>query len=124
MVLYDADCGFCIRSARLLRRLDREGQLDIMPLQHAAETMADVPDLDALLEAMHVRDAAGRWSTGGAAWVRISQEIALLRPLGFLGRLPIIRRLVEPTYALVADNRHRLSRLLGHDGCHIDQGKP
>ncbi|CAN5450975.1 hypothetical protein BH20CHL6_BH20CHL6_05860 [soil metagenome] len=123
-VLYDGDCGFCTRSADLLRRLDRQGRLDLIPLQLAAETMADVPDTDALLEAMHVRDARGRWSVGGAAWIRISQEIALLRPIGLLARLPIIRRLVEPTYALVADNRHRLSRLLGDDACRLDRGKP
>jgi hypothetical protein len=29
-----------------------------------------------------------------------------------LGRLPVVNRLVEPMYRLVARHRHRLSRLL------------
>ena len=70
---------------------------------------------------MHVRDGTGEWSVGAAAWVRIAREIALLRPLGAVARLPVLRRLVEPTYALVAGNRQRISRLLGDDACDINR---
>jgi predicted DCC family thiol-disulfide oxidoreductase YuxK len=123
-VFYDADCGFCTRSARLLRRLDHGRRLQLTPLQLATEATRDAPPLDVLLHAMHVRDGAGRWSVGGAAWLRIAQDVPLLRPLGFLAQLPVIRALVEPTYAVVAGNRHRISRLLGDEACPIAERKP
>jgi predicted DCC family thiol-disulfide oxidoreductase YuxK len=66
---------------------------------------------------MHVRDAAGRWSIGGAAWLRIADALPALRPLAWFARLPFMRPLVEPVYAVIANNRHRLSRVLGDDAC-------
>jgi 3-demethoxyubiquinol 3-hydroxylase len=120
-VFFDADCGFCAHSASVLRRLDRSHRLSLVPLQRAAGAAPDAPDIDVLLASMHVRDRAGRWSVGGAAWVRIAHEFPLLRPLAFLARLPGLRSLVEPAYALVARNRHRISRLLGDDACAISQ---
>jgi predicted DCC family thiol-disulfide oxidoreductase YuxK len=122
-VFFDADCGFCAHSASVLRRLDRRRRLSLVPLQRAAEVVPDAPPIDALLESMHVRDQAGRWIVGGAAWLRIADEIPLLRPLEYLARLPGFRSLVEPTYALVARNRHRISRLLGDDACSIPQAR-
>jgi predicted DCC family thiol-disulfide oxidoreductase YuxK len=121
LVLFDGDCGVCTSSARWLGRLDRHGRLELIPLQ-AALGMPDAPSIDVLLDAMHVRDSDGGWSVGGAAWIRISREVALLRPFGLLARLPLLRRFVEPTYALVARNRHRISRALGADACRIDPG--
>jgi predicted DCC family thiol-disulfide oxidoreductase YuxK len=66
---------------------------------------------------MHVRDEHGRWSTAGAAWIRIGREIDLPRPVALLAGLPGMRRFIEWAYALVAGNRHRLSRLLGDAAC-------
>jgi predicted DCC family thiol-disulfide oxidoreductase YuxK len=122
-VLYDSHCGICSRSARLLRRLDRAGRLHLMPLQAAGE-LAGVPPLDVLFDAIHVRDEHGRWSVGGAAWTRIGQEVTVLRPLAFLAALPVIRTFVEWTFALVARNRHRLTRLLGNDVCQVEPRTP
>lgn len=116
LVLYDADCGICTRSARLLRRLDRRARLHLLPFQAAGE-MADAPPIDVLREALHVRDEDGSWHVAGAAGIRIGQEITLLRPLALMARIPLIRRFVDRTYALVADNRQGISRVLGDDGC-------
>jgi len=119
LVLYDADCGICTHTARILRRLDRARRLDLTPLQVVAG-MPDTPSLEVLLRSIHVRGAGEPWSVGGAAIVRISHEIGVLRPLGFVAGLPLLRRLVEPAYALVASNRHRISRLFGLDVCAVD----
>jgi predicted DCC family thiol-disulfide oxidoreductase YuxK len=100
----------------LLRRLDRARRLDLIPLQDAS-TFPDAPPEAALLERMHVRDAAGYWSIGGAAWLRIANVVPALRALAWFASLPVIRPLVEPVYSLIANNRHRLSRVLGDDGC-------
>jgi predicted DCC family thiol-disulfide oxidoreductase YuxK len=121
-VLYDADCGFCTRTARLLRRLDRAGRLDLIPLQRAGATIAGAPSEDRLLERMHVRDAAGQWSIGGEGWLQVADAVPALRPLAILARLRFVRPFVEPVYGLVARNRHRISRLLGDDACAAPRG--
>ena len=83
-VFYDADCGFCTRTALVLRRVDRSGRLRLMPLQRATEIAPDVPSEDRLLEEMHVRDASGRWFAGGAAWLQIAHLLPLMEPLAFV----------------------------------------
>ena len=123
LVLYDADCGICSRSARVLRRLDRDRRLRVLPL-HEARELVDAPPEDVLREAMHVRDEHGRWSLAGAAWIRIAREIRLLRPLAIAANLAPIRALVEWTYWRVADNRHRLSQVLGDDSCGVRPRAP
>jgi predicted DCC family thiol-disulfide oxidoreductase YuxK len=123
LVLYDADCGLCSRSASLLRRLDRAGRLRLLPLQAASE-IAGAPPAAVLLDAMHVRDPEGRWDSAGAAWTRIAQEVPVLRPIAVVARIPGGRRFVEWSYARVAGNRHRISRLLGDDTCSVPKRNP
>lgn len=119
LVLYDADCGICTRSVRVLRRIDRRNRLHLMPLQSAPD-LVDSPSPDVLLEAIHVRDQEGGWTVASAAWIRIGQEVDILRPLAHLAGLPMMRRLVAWTYGLVAANRYQLSRLLGDDACQTE----
>jgi predicted DCC family thiol-disulfide oxidoreductase YuxK len=119
IVLFDAECGFCTRTARALRRLDSANRLALVPLQSAAAAVPDSPNEAALLDRMHVRDAAGRWWFGSEAWLRIAEVVPALRPAAVFARLPVIREFVEPVYRLVADNRRRISRLLGDRACRI-----
>ncbi len=123
LVLYDADCGICSRSASLLRRLDRAGHVRLLPLQ-AAREIADAPPVEVLLGAMHVRDPDGRWILAGAAWTRIAEEVPLPRPIANVARMPVFSGLVEWTYARVARNRRRISRLLGDDACSVQARTP
>jgi predicted DCC family thiol-disulfide oxidoreductase YuxK len=120
-VFYDADCGFCTRSARVLRRLDRARRIQLTPLRRAADRVADAPPVEHLLDLMHARSPSGEWWVGGAAWLRIADLVTPLRPLGWFARLPVVRRFVEPVYRLVAANRRQLSRLLGEDACRTDR---
>ncbi len=120
-VFYDADCGFCTRTAILLHRVDGGHRLRLIPLQRASEIAPGAPPEDRLLEEMHVRDTSGRWYDGGAAWLRIAHLVPLMRPLAFVAELPVMRALVEPTYALIARNRHRISRLIGDGDCSLDR---
>ena len=123
-VFYDADCGFCVRTSRFLRRLDHRSHLELIPLHLAAETASDAPPVQVLVESIHVRDQHGQWSVGGAAMIRVASVLPMLRPLAFVGSLPIIRAVVEPTYRLIAANRHRISRLVGDDACRIEPDRP
>jgi len=116
-VFYDADCGFCSHSAAVLRRLDSQHRLRLVPLQAAGTSRPGMPTEQELLALMHVVDDAGRWDRGGAALLRIADTIPALRPLALVGRLPLAGLAVEWLYGLGARNRVRLSRLLGLEGC-------
>jgi predicted DCC family thiol-disulfide oxidoreductase YuxK len=59
--------------------------------------------------------SVGRWFSGGEAWLHIADVVPALRPLGLIGRLPLARPVVDVAYRLIADNRHRISRLMGDD---------
>lgn len=118
LVLYDADCGLCSRSAQALRILDARHRLELVPLQRApALAEPGLPPAAELREALHMRDGEGRWWTAGEATLRIAAAVPLLRPLAVVGRLPIISLAVEPGYRLLARYRDRLGRLLGAASC-------
>ncbi|MBA2557854.1 MAG: DUF393 domain-containing protein [Chloroflexi bacterium] len=95
-MFYDSDCGFCTRSARLLRRLDGARHLRLIPLHRAAETTPDAPPEQRLLETMHCRDRSGRWFAGGAACLQISHIVPALRPVGGWRSFPSSDRSSNP----------------------------
>lgn len=123
LVLVDGTCGFCLHTAHVLRRLDGRDRLEIVPLQ-AFPTSPTSPDRSALEAELHVRDALGRWFSGGAAMRRIAAEIPLLAPLAVLGSLPGVDRLVDRGYRVVAAHRGRIGRWLGVDRCALGTGRP
>lgn len=111
-VLYDAACRFCTRTARTLRRLDGRHALRFVPLQEAHQRVVGAPSREVLEASIHVVDASGTWSTGGEAFLRIADQVPSLRPWAVLGRLPVLRLAVGPSYRFVAANRHQLGRLV------------
>ena len=119
-VLYDADCGVCTATARLLRRLDRHGKLSLVPLQTATRT--DAPTLEQLLDSLHAVDEQGRWWVGADAVIEIGRRIPMLRLLTLATTVPLARPLIDAAYRLIARNRHRLSRALGMSACDPARG--
>jgi predicted DCC family thiol-disulfide oxidoreductase YuxK len=121
VVLYDRDCGVCAFSARRIRRWDRDGRLDLVPLQAAATSGR--PELERaarerpLADALHVVDeGTGRVRAGGDAVLAIAAALpggALVRPLA---AIPPFRWALAVGYDLVARNRHRIGRWLGLEG--------
>jgi predicted DCC family thiol-disulfide oxidoreductase YuxK len=120
-VLYDADCGVCRLTARALDRLDWRRRLDLVPLQSFAfAPPASGPTRADLQSALHVRDAEGAWTAGGAAALRIAEAVPVLAPLALAARLPGGAWLAERAYGLVATHRHTISRVLDLDRCALD----
>ena len=119
-VLYDADCGVCTMTARMLHALDGGRRLDLSPLQRFVAAGPDDPDRGTLAERLHVRDATGRWAAGGDAVLRIMAAIPLLAPLALAGRLPGARPAIDAGYRWVAAHRDGIGRVLGVDRCRID----
>ena len=124
-VLYDADCGLCSRTAQALRLLDSRRRLRLLPLQLAASELgAAAPSLDAMKARLHTGTAGGGWSTGGEAALRIARAIPVLSPLAVVGSLPLLNRLVEPGYVLIASHRDRIGRILGAERCRFEGDAP
>jgi predicted DCC family thiol-disulfide oxidoreductase YuxK len=110
-VLYDADCGFCRWSLAQLLRLDRQGRLRPVPLQH--------PEADILLSGMtheqrmaswHLVGDDGRVYSGGDAF---SPLLRLIPGGGPCARvLAAFPSLGDVAYRIVAGRRSSLGRLI------------
>ena len=121
VVLYDRDCGLCTATARRLRRWDRTGRLELLPLQDAGasarpEIAAAGRDLP-LSAALHVVDQrTGAVRSGGDAALAIAAAL----PGGIVSRpvaaIPPARWLVGLGYGIVARHRHRIGRWLRLEG--------
>lgn len=113
-VAYDAECALCRSAARRLGKLDTRGRLTLVSFQDLAPRSdeTDGPRPGELTGALHVFRPDGSSLSGGKAVLEVASAIPRLRPIAALGRLPIVNRLVEPLYRLVARHRHRLSRLI------------
>jgi predicted DCC family thiol-disulfide oxidoreductase YuxK len=120
LVLYDADCGICTQTARVLSLMDRGRRLELVALQ-AADEIPGAPAADVLRTALHARDRQGHWTSGGDAVVQILGTLPILWPMAVWARLPGARWLIGRTYDAVAANRHRLSRRLGLTVCPVDR---
>ena len=116
-VLYDADCGVCTGTAKLLRRFDRHHMLRLIPI--ASASLPGQPAQDKLVGQLHVMDSDGMWWTGADACIEIADRLPGLRPLVSLAVIPLSRPLLVFGYRLVARNRHRLSALLGLGSCAV-----
>jgi predicted DCC family thiol-disulfide oxidoreductase YuxK len=112
VLLYDADCRLCRFTARLVRRLDRDRALSIVPLQHASARP--------LLESLPVEERLASWRLArpdgslvgyGAGVVPL---LAALRPTRPLARVvsPIPDGALDAAYRFVAGNRTALGRLV------------
>jgi predicted DCC family thiol-disulfide oxidoreductase YuxK len=119
-VLYDADCGICIATGRQLRRWDRDGRLDVRPLQGAARSddplVAQAAASRPLDEALHVIDrGSGRVLAGGDAVLAIVGELPGGDVFAPFAGWPHVRWLADRSYAWVAANRRSISRWLDLD---------
>ena len=112
VVLFDRDCGLCQATARVLRRWDRLGRLELVPLQAVAGWSAR-----SLAETLHVVDeATGRVTRGGDAALAIAAALPGGRIVRLLRLAGPFRWVVGRAYDLVARNRRAIGRGLGLEG--------
>ncbi|MBF6618962.1 MAG: DUF393 domain-containing protein [Patulibacter sp.] len=119
LVLFDADCGFCLYGRDLLLRWDRGGRLRADLIQrHATTTLADLPP-DEQLASWHALHPDGRRESGAAALAAVLERMPLA---GCAARL--VRAFPGPAdraYRWVAAHRTGISRLLRTQG-HPERG--
>jgi acetyl esterase len=108
-LVYDGDCGFCVRSADLVASWDRGGLVELVPFQRAGvpERFPWIAER-AFREAMQLVGPGGETWSGAAAAERLAAILPGGRPLGCLFALPFARPLADRVYRLVARNRYRL----------------
>ncbi|MFE3289660.1 thiol-disulfide oxidoreductase DCC family protein [Rhodococcus sp. NPDC059234] len=107
-LLYDRDCGFCVRCAALLERLDRRGRVAVVPLQQAgAPARFGVTTDEALDQAWAQDSRGGRHHGAGAINAALSGVLGTRIPL-YVYRIWGIRQLQDAAYRAVARNRYRL----------------
>lgn len=117
-VLYDADCGVCRETVRCLRRWDRDGRIEFMPLQDAGSSGRPILERLAgeghLGDAIHVVDeATGQVVTGGHAALAILDALPggwLLRPWA---TLPPTALAADVVYRVASRHRDRVAWLMG-----------
>ncbi len=112
-ILYDADCGFCMRSLSRIIRLDRRGRLRAVAIQseegQALLERGGVPE-PARLESWHLAEPNGTVSSGGAAAVPLARLLpGGGGPASVLAALPRPR---DAAYGWVAAHRDLLGRFL------------
>lgn len=118
--LYDGDCGFCTRSALLLRR-HASPAVRIVAWQTTDLTPLGVTDAQCASAVQHV--AGNRVSSGPFAIADALRDAPEL-PWRLAGRLLGLRPvawIAWPLYRLVARNRHRLPG--GTAACALQPGR-
>jgi predicted DCC family thiol-disulfide oxidoreductase YuxK len=108
VLIFDGSCGFCTRSARWVRAIDRLRRVTALPFQQPGVLEAHgltVAECEAAAWAI----APGHSPQRGAAAVMLALSIALGSRIPWvIYQLPVLQRVQDAVYALVARYRHRL----------------
>ena len=100
-IYYDRDCGFCLKTALILREFFLPRSVTIAPAQ-------DDPVIGEVLErevSWVVVDASGAQRLRWDAVAYVMSQSIILRPVGWLARLYGLIGLGDPTYKLIGDSR-------------------
>lgn len=118
MLLFDADCAFCTRSAGVAKRLFRN--VDVRPMQAMDLVALGVDPARAAVEIPYVgRDGAVAYGSDAIAQAFIDDG----RRTAWLGRLLLslpFRGVARSIYRFVSRHRHRLPG--GTNACELPRG--
>jgi predicted DCC family thiol-disulfide oxidoreductase YuxK len=116
VVVYDGSCGLCIRSVRLIRRLDWLHALEYLDAQDREQVHARYPQLDqrAILGQMHLVAPDQRVHVGYQGIRCLLGDLPLVAWLYPLSFLPGITWLGPRVYRWIAAHRYQISGVFGH----------
>jgi predicted DCC family thiol-disulfide oxidoreductase YuxK len=110
-MIYDGQCGFCVRSMAWLLAFDGLGQIKIRDFRHAPSPLVSDAQLE---QALYTVLPDGRALPGFDAYRHIVLRVPGLWWLVPLFYVPVVSRLFgRPTYRWIAANRSRLSAMAG-----------
>lgn len=116
-LIYDDTCDICTSAVHRVSKLDKRGEVDLVPISQASRLKDyDLPSEDELKEEIHLVTPTGKVIAGADAVGYLARVLPQTRILGKLISLPGIRRIARFGYRIIARNRHRLSRLFRTGG--------
>lgn len=130
-MVYDTDCGVCLLTARILKRLDIRGNLtfqgndDLGELSRRRDgviTRAPIPagiTADLVESTVLAIDPEGRVFTRSRAVAELLQAVPLGWTVAWVLRLPGIGALADVAYDFIASRRRSISVALGKEACGI-----
>lgn len=107
-LVFDGTCGFCTRSVRLLKALDRNRRVTAVPFQKSsvpASVGLTVEECEAT--AWAIGPDGGRYQGAEAVNAVVAAALGVTVPL-LLYSLPGMRQVQDFIYYLIASNRSRL----------------
>jgi predicted DCC family thiol-disulfide oxidoreductase YuxK len=123
LVVFDGDCGVCMATVRLLKRLDPLAQLRFVA-SHDSDVPADLPK-ELLARTIVVRELErGRQFTRAAAFARILRALPGWRPLGWILAAPGIVHVAGWCYDRFAARRTQISTAFGWAACGVASPNP
>jgi predicted DCC family thiol-disulfide oxidoreductase YuxK len=117
-LIYDGECSFCQHQVDRLMRLSDQLRIEARSY-HAPHAIDEFPSLsmEDCAEATQLIDPSGRIHSGADAVVYLMLHSRRWRWLGWLARLPGVKRLLRWVYARIAQRRYRLGRTCAEGGC-------
>lgn len=113
LLLYDGDCRFCRASARLVHKVDRRRELDLLSMhdRRAADYLSLVPEAGRY-DSIHLIGGDGAVHSSGAAALGVLEMLSVTRWVAKILVAVRAERVVDALYRLVAHNRGRLGRFV------------
>lgn len=116
-VYYDASCPLCRAELHALKSTDYEGRLELRDCSTPdfADTSAESDGIsrDAMMKAMHVRDARGHWYRGVDAFVMVYRAAGIERMVRLWAH-PRLKPWWDRIYPWIARHRQIMSYLQLH----------
>lgn len=116
-ILYDGNCGLCLRTISILLQCDWLQHLQPIDFRNAAERKNAAPDVSeqTLDKALHIKIPSGEYRTGFDAFRSISWHLPPLWPLAPLLYIPGVSPIGRLIYANIANRRKQCT----HEECRI-----
>jgi len=107
--VYDGTCTVCTRLATVLRKWDRQQQIEVVPSQAAGVT-ARFPWIPAraYAEALQLIGPDGQTWQGAAAIEELLEILPKGRLASWIFKIPFVRTIADRIYRWFARNRYRL----------------
>lgn len=119
-LIFDGDCAFCTQTANFVRRLNRRGQMDVVPWQSpGALARFGLTEQQCMTAVQFVDEQEKIFSAAAAANQTLRRLGGMWQLISLLYALPGIHQLEDAAYAWVARNRYRLPG--GTPECKIDK---
>lgn len=108
-VIYDGHCKVCGRMVKMLRKWDRNHELEIIPSQASGvrERFPWIPKRAYVESIQVVRPTDGKTWQGARALEELLKALPKGRVISWLFRIPLVRPLVDLFYRWFARNRYR-----------------